>query len=168
MFGAGHHIYFCKRLEPICYFSSGPMSHMFLKIGECNFRDCPETVGVVIIGAREKLPSCLILERILYFETVHSYFTLCLLIYCNLRWKRLFCQSAEDPETQVTSTITKRRTSTSRRRKSAQKSLPIFSRRAGLPSGLTYFEETCTLLGEVEQRRHTFKTKKPHSFIPHS
>lgn len=63
--------YFCARLEPICYFSSGPMSHMFLKIGVCNFKDCPETVGVVITGARERLQYYLILEQILYFETVH-------------------------------------------------------------------------------------------------
>lgn len=42
------------------------MSHMFLKI-----RDCPETVGVVIAGTRERLPYWLLLERILHFETVH-------------------------------------------------------------------------------------------------
>lgn len=88
-------------------------------------------------------------------------------MFCNLRWKRLFCQSAEDPETRVTSMITKRRMFTSRRRKSARKSLPIFSRRAGLPSGLTCFEETCTLLGGSKWNRGGILSKqnKKSSFL---
>lgn len=144
----------------------------FIKIVGWSFRDCPVTVcpsncrscplwdkrtaSILVHFRMDSGVTCLLKLFII------SFFSPYLFMFSNLRLKRLFCQSAEDPETRVTSMITKRRMFTSRRRKSARKSLPIFSRHAGLPSGLTCFEETCTLLGgvEVEQRRHTFKTKK--------
>lgn len=63
---------------------------------------------------------------------------------------------------------TKRRTFMSRKRKSARKSLPIFSRRAGLPSGLTRLGKRSLSWGGRGRRALYFRNKMPHSFIPHS
>lgn len=149
----------------------------FIKIVGWSFRDCPVTVcpsncwsyphwdkrnvSVLVHFRMDSGVTCLLK---LFIISIFPY----LFMFSNLRWKRLFCQSAEDPETRVTSMITKRRMFTSRRRKSARKSLPIFSRRAGLPSGLTCFEETWTLLGGSKWNRGILSKQKknPHSFIP--
>lgn len=56
-----------------------------------------------------------------------------------LRLKRPSCQSAEDRETQATSTTTRRRRSVCRKQKSVRKSLLTSSERAGVPSGLVCF-----------------------------
>lgn len=83
------------------------------------------------------------------------------LIFFKLRSKLLSCQSAEAPETQVTSMTMKRRTSTSRKRKSARKSLPIFSWSPGLPSELTR-------LGKCALSWGGWGGTDAHSFISHS
>lgn len=62
-----------------------------------------------------------------------------LIFFCVLRSKPPSCQSAEAQETRVTLTTTKRRTFTSHKRKSVQKSLLISSEWARVPSGLTCF-----------------------------
>lgn len=87
------------------------------------------------------------------------------LIFSKLRLKLLSCQSAEAPETQVTLMTTKRRTSTSHKRKSARKSLPIFSGHAGLPSGLTRLGKMCTLLGALRWNRGIILSKQNASFL---
>lgn len=89
------------------------------------------------------------------------------LLLSELRWKLLSCQSAEAPETPVTSTTTKRKTSTSRKRRSAPKSLPIFS--AGLPPGLTRVgKRAVPWEGRGGTEAPYFQNKMPHPFIPHT
>lgn len=147
----------------------------FIKIVGWSFRDCQvsvcpincrsyprwdkRNVSVLVNFRMDSGITCLLK---LFIISVFPF----LFMFSNLRWKHLFCQSAEDPETQVTSTITKRKMFTSRKRKSAQKSLPIFSRRAGLPSELMCFEETCTLLGGSKWNRGIILSKQKKILIP--
>lgn len=70
-----------------------------------------------------------------------------------LRLKPLSCQSAEDRETRATLTTTKRRTFTSRKRKSVQKSLLTFSEQGPGPLRALLFWDICTLLLKLKGSR---------------
>lgn len=86
-----------------------------------------------------------------------------------LRSKPLSCQSAEDRETRVTSTTTKRKRSTSRKQKSVRKSLQSSSECARVPPGLTLFFGIFALSGGLRRSRGIMRSKQmPPSFIPHS
>lgn len=86
-----------------------------------------------------------------------------------LRSKPLSCQSAEDRETRVTSTTTKRKRSTSRKQKSVRKSLQSSSECARVPPGLTLFFGIFALSGGLRRSRGVMRSKQmPPSFIPHS
>lgn len=78
---------------------------------------------------------------------------------CILRLRPPSCQSAEDQETRATLTTTKRKTSTSHKQKSVQKSLLTSSEWARVPSGLTCFGIFALSWGLRWNRgRHVFKT----------
>lgn len=85
-----------------------------------------------------------------------------------LRSKPLSCQSAEDRETQVTLTTTKRRTSTSHKQKSVQKSLLSSSECARVPPGLACFWKFALSWGLRWSRGVICSKQMPRSFIPHS
>lgn len=88
--------------------------------------------------------------------------------FCVPRSKLLSCQNAEDQETQVILTTTKKRTSTSHRQKSVQKSLLSSSECARVPPGLTCFGKFAPSWRLKWSRGDICSKQMPRSFIPHS